>query len=281
MNQFLSPPSSDFAAVRDGRRSMPLWLDIDLTTARSIAAGTAQVLNIAGNSLYSDQNLIQGVATVHFQDTALGNTSAPITVNPGFIAGVPFTQLLIENAAQPGYRMRIFYGVDIDFTPGTGGLVNVTGTVSVVDGAKVRTAANKAFWGSAGVAALAGNYSSVQLWNPAGSGKTLCVEQISFGTFGVGTPVTYYLGATNVAQTAYTNGRSKQIGGALSTAEIRTGQNAALPTTYTLMPLYAPSGNQTITLKLSEPILLPPGYGLVISGGVNVAVQGDFEFYEE
>ena len=59
-----------------------------------------------------------GSGIVHFQDTNLGSSSAPFYVAPGFIANVGFTQLLIENAAQAGKRMRIFYGVDIDFQAG-------------------------------------------------------------------------------------------------------------------------------------------------------------------
>lgn len=111
---------------------MPLYIDIDLSTARSIAAKTQLVLNISGNSFYSDQNAIQGIAIVHFQDTNLGATSSPITVNPGFIANVGYTQILIENSAQAGKRLRIFYG-DIDFVPGTGGQVTIAGRVDVND----------------------------------------------------------------------------------------------------------------------------------------------------
>jgi len=278
VNQFLSPPSSDFAAVRDGRRSMPLWLDIDLTTARSIAAGTAQVLNIAGNSLYSDQNLIQGVATVHFQDTALGNTSAPITVNPGFIAGVPFTQLLIENAAQPGYRMRIFYGVDIDFLPGTGGLVNVTGTVSQVDGGKIRTNLNQAFSGCAYCGAVAAQYSAIELWNPAGSGKNAFVES------------TLISGATNSAwwltptatqlATLVVNPRSKKAGGANSVMELRK-ENLVAVLGGSFMNSFMTANTQNI-INVREPIMVPAGYGLVICQNVaNVDLLANFEYFEE
>lgn len=132
MQQFLDKPSIDFGAVRDGRRSMPLWLDIDLTAARSIAASSALSINIAGNSFYVDQDTTNvGFATVHFQDTNLGSASAPIFVSPGFIGNVPFTQILIENAAQPGKRLRIFYGVDLDFQAGVNASITISGTVNI------------------------------------------------------------------------------------------------------------------------------------------------------
>lgn len=136
-NFFLDAPSTDFEKVRDGRGSMPLWIDIDLTTARSIAgtgANAALVINIAGNSFYVDQDTTNvGFATVHFQDTNLGASSAPLFVSPGFIASVPFTQILIENAAQGGKRLRIFYGVDIDFQAGVNASIAISGNVSVVE----------------------------------------------------------------------------------------------------------------------------------------------------
>lgn len=134
MNPYIDKPSTDFARVRDGRASMPLYLDVDLTTARSIAAGNALALNIAANSLYIDADTTNtGNGIVHFQDIALGNTSAPMFVSPGFIANVSFTQLLIENAAQPGKRLRIFYGVDIDFQAGVNASIGISGNVSVIE----------------------------------------------------------------------------------------------------------------------------------------------------
>lgn len=135
MNPLLNKPSSDFNAIRDGRNSLPLYIDVDLTNARSIAANSALVLNIAGNSFFTDADTANGGnATVHFQDTALGNTSAPFFVSPGFIANVGFTQLLIENTAQAGKRLRIFYGVDIDFQAGVNSAIAISGTVSVSSG---------------------------------------------------------------------------------------------------------------------------------------------------
>lgn len=135
----LLAPTTDFEQVRDNRCSMPLWMDIDLSTQRLISDSTAMSINIAGNSFYIDADTsIVGNATVHFQDTNLGNASAPIYVNAGFIANVPFTQILVENTAQSGKRLRIFYGVDIDFQAGVNASINITGTVS--NGSQVRKA---------------------------------------------------------------------------------------------------------------------------------------------
>ena len=131
---FLKRPNSDFAAVRDGRQSLPLWMDIDLSVARSITGTGANVpliLNISGNSFFVDADTVNvGTAIVHFQDTNLGNASAPFYVAPGFVATVGFTQILVENAAQAGKRLRIFYGVDIDFRAGVNAST-ISGVVTV------------------------------------------------------------------------------------------------------------------------------------------------------
>jgi hypothetical protein len=131
--ELLAVPGTDFFRVRDQRRTMLLTYDLDLSTARSIAAGTALLLPLAGNSFYVDQDLTNcGFATCHFQDGAFYG-SAPVLTGPGFIAKVPFTQINFENAAQPGKRLRIFYGVDVEFVPGVNTQTTLQGNVAVQD----------------------------------------------------------------------------------------------------------------------------------------------------
>lgn len=127
-------PSVDMEAVRDGRRAPLLYLDIPLDSTFTIAAGNPVVLPLSGNSFYVDQDpSIVGNATVHFQDTNLQASSAPIYVGAGFIAKVPFTKLLIENkTGQAGKVLRIVYGTDVDFTAG------VNATIAVTDQSPVR-----------------------------------------------------------------------------------------------------------------------------------------------
>lgn len=109
----------NFQRVRDGRNALPFYFDLDLSSARSVAAGTHFIANVAGDSFYADANPVDGNCVVHFQDTNLDRAAVPFYVSPGFIANVPFTQLLFENTAQPGKKIRIAYGVDIDFQPGS------------------------------------------------------------------------------------------------------------------------------------------------------------------
>lgn len=149
----LERPSNNFARVRDGRESMPLWMDVDLSTARSLTgtgANAPLILNIAGNSFYVDADTTNtGNAVIHFQDATIGNASAPMFISPGFIANVPFTQLLIENLAQPGKRLRIFYGVDIDFQAGVNASISIAGTVTIGNSVTVRAEAYNGSYSSA------------------------------------------------------------------------------------------------------------------------------------
>lgn len=183
MLQLLDKPSTDFGAVRDGRRSMPLYQDIDLTAARSIAAGSALSINIAGNSFYVDQDTTNvGFATVHFQDTNLGNASAPIFVSPGFIGNVPFTQILIENLAQPGKRLRIFYGVDLDFQAGVNASISIGGTVQVSN-----ALADAALTAGYGSIATLGALAPVQVVAPGANVNGIVVHSAGIITFTGGT----------------------------------------------------------------------------------------------
>lgn len=125
-------PSDDFEAVRDDLQiSYQYWL-VDLSTARSISAGTQLTLPLKGNTLYIDQNTDVGNATAIFHDAAFLVPPNPprFYLQPGSNVALPFDQITFENTAQAGKVLRIFYGVDIDFRPGNSNSVSLTGTVS-------------------------------------------------------------------------------------------------------------------------------------------------------
>ena len=125
MNKLIAP-STDFRAVRDGRNSQVFYVDVALDTARYAAAGTGLVLPISGNSFYCDANPSDGNAFVHFQDTNFDRGPVPLYVSPGVIFNIPYTKVLIENSAQPGKKIRIAYGIDVDFQPGSVAQIAVT-----------------------------------------------------------------------------------------------------------------------------------------------------------
>lgn len=126
-------PSTDFEAVRDQLRIPYLFYELDLTSSRSIAAGTQLQLPLKGNCFYVDQNTDVGVATVIFCDLSTTAKPGKVYVQPGFNAQIPFDYLTFEHTAQPGKVLRFFYGVDIDFKPGNNNSLTVSGVVSAQD----------------------------------------------------------------------------------------------------------------------------------------------------
>ena len=125
MNSPIIRPSTDFGAVRDGRNAPDFYFDIDLTVAGEL------VVPIAGNSFYCDADPSNGNAIVHFQDTNLDRTPTPFYISPGFIARIPFTQCRFVWSAQPGKKIRVIYGTDTDFQPGSVSQVTFAGNVNI------------------------------------------------------------------------------------------------------------------------------------------------------
>ena len=277
----LQRPEVGFDAVRDGRRAPMFWYDVDLTPARSIAGGTAEILTIAGDSFYADLDPVnQGTGVVTFQDTNLTSHGAPVFVTRGQIVNVPFTKLLIENAAQPGKRMRFFYGVGLDFKPGAASTVNVSGDVSVIDGNVARSLAGAAFvWRPASPVAAARCH--VQLWNPAGSGKTLILDAL-------------LVASTNANQLSVGlyNAMAASAGGSIynvnpdsaaATVGLAKSQNdpLALITRYYGSAYVAGNSQVDFTALLKRPLVITPGWGLVIGADLaGAALVGMGTYYE-
>lgn len=126
----LTRPADDFSAVRDGRRAPLLYLDVDLSVARTLA--NAERIPVAGNAFYVDQLGSSGTATAYFQQP-YSQAPTPVSVFAGFALRIPWTEVMITNAAQPGKVLRIIYGVDVDFRPATGAGVSLLNPVNVAD----------------------------------------------------------------------------------------------------------------------------------------------------
>jgi hypothetical protein len=124
-------PSTDFQRVRDQRAVQPKHYDVDLSTARSLAAGTALVLPLAGNFLYVDQRAGTGYARIFFEDVA--SNATPVTIFAGALWRAPFTEIAIENEAQTGATLRIVYGMDIDALPISAAGVTVLNALTIQD----------------------------------------------------------------------------------------------------------------------------------------------------
>lgn len=199
--------------------------------------------------------------------------------------------VLQADDAEGGYYQRIeFDRVTIStpvsqevswlYAPAEGGSDRLAGEVAVVDGGKARTIANQAFMGRAVRGAVVGQYSHVQLLNPAASGKRLVLKMV--GGSG-GTARGQELIRYDTALTLVGNAPSKLVGGADSVAELREATNAAqLGTGSVLWQQTIQANVQPPHLVLAEPIVLEPGKGLLLRANVvNDTQVGCFEFLEE
>lgn len=157
----------------------------------------------------------------------------------------------------------------------------ISGEVSVIDGGKARTYSGQAFCSAQYCAAIAAQYSYVQLMNPAGSGKIVVLEGFSASSNALsGIAAGIY---STPLTTSTINAISKLAGGAAGVAQRRTQNNAVA---------WVVSANQSVAaqvntgsvliINLREPVVLPPGNGFVV---MNTTLGNDltctFEHFEE
>ena len=278
-NGYLARARTNFGQVRSGQIALPRFYDVDLSTARSIAAKTALQLPMSGNFLYIDQKKNSGIATIHLEDVTPG--SLGLTVFPGAAFLVPFTQIALENDAQPGLTLRMVYGTDVSFSPSNTAGVSVLNSVSIVDGGKARTASGLAFFGTVGLGAVAAQYPTGILLNPAASGKNCWLKTLSISaSLGVQIAVDY----NNTPGTASTNVISKKDGTTAGVTQVRydisAGGWAAGKVNSLLSHILAAGVPYERTF--SEPVLLTPGMGVAVRFLlVNVTGLVNYEVIEE
>lgn len=188
----VTKPSVDMQAVRDGRRSLLYYVDVDLSVARSVAAGTQLDLNIQGNFLYVDQRQNSGFATAHFQDE--NPVATPVTIFAGALWKVPFTRVGIENTAQAGASLRIIYGMDVDALPISAAGVTVLNPIIMQD--QVDTACQ--ILGLAGAPGIGTTVTALLNTNQNPNGFLLRAYEVSYAAGAGGT----YSGALIAASVA-------------------------------------------------------------------------------
>lgn len=165
---------------------------------------------------------------------------------------------------------------------GTGDFIDqrISGTVDVIDGGKARTLGNVAFAGFTYQGAVAAQCGRVQLWNPAGSGKNVVVEQVLTLAGGVATACHIKLN-TAALTTLDQVGQSKKSGGTASVMELRR-DSTATPSAAPMLLAAGMPASQLTPYKPVEPVVLIPGYGLLIYGTVvNTDIGASFEWYED
>jgi hypothetical protein len=275
----VSSPSADFDSARDQIRSRAFTVVVDLSTAR----GPNAMLNlpISGNVFYIDTRANTGIARVHFQDqTAL---SCPFTVFPGFLTGVSFTQIAIENDAQPGQFLWIIFGTDLKLFPSNAAGSSIQNPMLVMDGARARTLNGTAWIWTASCGAVAAQFSHCQLFNPVGSGRVAFIDSLTFNTLTSGSVVIVGIRNSQIAVSAPgpVNKKLMLSGSPVSLMLSRIENNVAELVDTTIVHLTV-AASSPVTLNFACPIELSPGTGIVVvNETVNVIILANAQFTDE
>ncbi|MBR8358333.1 hypothetical protein KDW10_13310 [Burkholderia vietnamiensis] len=236
-----------------------------------IPAGGTQILEVGAQifDFLSSGSAFDAIQVLpEFQQ---GNVT--LKLGQGFDAGKVVNRWFVKNPGTTAINGTVVLS--------TAGFRNfrISGDVNVLDGGKSRTLTGKAFCATGGAPAVAGQYARVQLWNPATSTNRVILEAASFSA------ISANCSANLVPQSATITtpgevGQPKLIGAAQSTAEVFT-DTSAVAATGSMMQVSALQSSQT-AFKLNEPIVIPPGFGLIVWASIaNVQITCSFEWYEE
>jgi hypothetical protein len=152
----------------------------------------------------------------------------------------------------------------------------ISGEVSVIDGGKSRSLTGGAITGHMYLNAVAGLFSTCQIWNPAGSGKNIIIGQM-IGSIPGGFSLQIKGANTPLPIPIIQSNGSKKIGGAVGVAIVQA-QNLAVSV---VNPAIFAIANG-IVVRLTEPFILSPGTGLNFgSPVVNNDAGVDLEYFEE
>ncbi|WP_151446726.1 hypothetical protein [Lacisediminimonas profundi] len=197
----------------------------------------------------------------------------------------PIDRIVIVSTGGQTVKFATRLGAEIRNDTPPNGNVTITGTPSVnianvtsnYDYGKVRSSSGQNFIGGEALTAPA-TAPNVQLWNPAASGKTLYVERALLMSSG---SMYASLSLHNAALTTLAQqGKNKLLAGANAVAQIRT-QDAANPGTV-IAGKIAILNNGNVLLDWSKnPIAVPQGYGLHVTGLAAIAGGASFEWFEE
>ena len=134
--------------------------------------------------------------------------------------------------------------------------------------------------GGDSVAALAANFSHVQLFNPASSSVNLVIEKISV-TAGAANALVDLRSLTSALTTLSNNISNKLFKASTPVGEIRTQQNASA-LGILITPLGATQEGLTEVFAGTLPFILPPSNGvLIVPQTANQAITVKFEWVEE
>jgi len=206
------------------------------------------------------------------------SAGAVLDLTPGQGARLPkeFISVHVDDRSGNANAGILLIG-DYDFQDDT-----IAGVVSIVDGGKNSTLSKNCFLGNWITSGLAGNFSMVNLINPAGSGKNVIVESVIASLSSATTVAIYMLGLNPTGSTHAQNKYAAIAGGQPSAAFIEGNTTNLLSALGTACQQQAIQPGMPMTRKFAEPLIIPPGMAVCVANvtmaqGINV----DFEFRED
>lgn len=189
-----------------------------------------------------------------------------------YARGMEYDAFVVKNGA---VAQIVVLGV----SRGTAGSDRITGQVEVIDGGRAKVLSGASFVAAGGVGPVAGQYSYMQLHNPAGSGKSVFVYRVSMSADQAAVSV---MRKYNTAlATDYGTGHSKKLGGTASLSRLRATTDVAILGAPTIYNNFF-QAQQANLVRLEEPILLTEGSGIITTLTLpNSALYTNFEYAEE
>lgn len=201
------------------------------------------------------------------QISTMRNAEASFFSRPG-----PFECIQI-NSPQ-AQTVRLFVG------SGDAGTRRASGVVQVVDGETARSKAAMAFIATAAQAPVAAQFSAVQLWNPAGTGRRLIVSELCFSS---SVAAAYELrryaavlpaGVAGNLASKLVNDAGATVAQCWKAAQAAHGGN--------LIETFDVAASTPFVRKLTQPYVLLPGNGLNVENNIaNANAVASFQYYEE
>lgn len=192
-----------------------------------------------------------------------------------------YSSLSVQNLSG-NLNTGILIAGDFDFRDDT-----ITGNVTVLDGAKNRTLTNSAYSCYGSYISSLNMYSHLQLYNSPVNTKTVILESIDIQCqtpsmligIGISKNLITIPNQVQIARSKMSSGNDESL------VTVNAGQFPVAGDTSLIKSILSVIGIiqfQTTTKRLIEPVVISPGYGLVVwAGSANADLYTSFEFFEE
>lgn len=246
---------------------LPLPLDVAQTVIEK---------EIEGDFIYVDSDST-GIAYVRFNNPAM--PEIPIRTNFG-IYGFPIRRIFVRWDAQAGKQINLLYGYGAQVVPPNQDITtigSITNPVTLSTWAGINRQGSPGFMVARDApAGGAGNFRQTQIFNPAGSGKTLLIDRVTVRSAAA---ALFQLRFHNAGFTLVGTAENKTLGGAVSSGELRDNLSAA--PAGTIVDRIGTDAAVSRDRVFYEPVRVPEGFGFAsLIDAANTGYHTSFEWRE-